>query len=255
MWNLTGKLLLVLASLVATACSPRIGGAVVQPQFYVIDDGLLLPTAEGTSVTVENTIAPYRDQLTALMAEPVAELATPLYKAQPESTMGNWTADVLRDAARDLFPDRNVAFAVQNFGGLRISEVPAGPLRVGTIYEMMPFDNELVLVATPGKIVTEFVNHMLNDGGWPVSSELSAERSGGPTRITIDGKPIDPVATYYLALPDYVANGGSDASMLAGLPQEASGNLIRDLLIEYARRNDGAIQVQADGRRLKLDGI
>ena len=255
MSSFPGKLLLLLACVLVGACSPRSGEAVMQPRFYPIDDELLLPTSQGTALTVEETIEPYREQLTSLMEEPVAELATALRKGQPESTMGNWTADVLRDAARDLFPDHPVAFAVQNYGGLRISEVPAGPLRVGTIYEMMPFDNELVLVPASGKLVTEFVNHMLNDGGWPVSSELSAERNGGETRIAINGEPIDPAVTYYLALPDYVANGGSDAGMLAGLPQEASGKMIRDLLIEYARQSQGPIRVVAEGKRVKLDGI
>ena len=247
--------LLLLTCLLAGACSPRIGQAVVQPQFYAIDAELRVPDSVGTAATVAKTIDPYRDQLTASMEETVAELATPLVKGQPESTMGNWTADVLRDAAHDLFPDYPIAFSVQNYGGLRIAEVPAGPLRVGTIYEMMPFDNELVLVAAPGKVVTEFVNHLLNDGGWPVSSELSAERTAGKTRITLSGEPVDASKTYYLAVPDYVANGGSDASMLAGLPQVASGRMIRDLLIDYARRSVEPIRATADGRRINLEGL
>ena len=250
----SGSLLISLLMLLAVGCAPRTREAVVQPGFYVLDDALRLSASPTASAAAE-TIQPYRDQLVALMEEPVAELATPLRKGQPESTMGNWTADIIRDAAVDLFPDRPVAFAVQNYGGLRIGEVPAGPLRVGTIYELMPFDNELVLVAVPGTVVTEFVNHLLNDGGWPVSSELAAERSEGRTRVTVAGRPVDPNQIYYLALPDYVANGGSDASMLAGLPQEPSGKLIRDLLIEYARRSAGPITVQSEGKRIKLDGI
>ena len=101
------------------------------------------------------------------------EVGLPLTKGRPESSLGNWTADLLLAAARDLFPGYAIAFAVQNYGGLRLSEIGTGPLTVSELYELMPFDNELVLVELGGATLRAFIDHTLADGGWPVSEGLS----------------------------------------------------------------------------------
>lgn len=243
-----GALLLLLSA----GCGRPQGSAVVQPQFYPVTAALDRPETGGTAATVAATIQPYSAQLTILMDSTVGEIAVALTKGQPESSMGNWTADLIAEAAADVFPGRDIAFAVQNYGGIRIAEVPAGPLRLGTIYELMPFDNELVLVEVDGRTLTDFVTHMLRDGGWPVSAALAAELRGDETEIHLDGAAVDPVATYYLAVPDYVANGGSDAAMLVGKQQIPSGRMIRDLLIEYASRATGPVDVRVEGKRMKI---
>ena len=70
--------------------------------------------------------------------------------------------------------------------------------------------------------------------------------------MLVQGQPIDAARTYHIAVPDYVANGGDDAVMLARWPQIGSGRMIRDLLIEYAGRSTAPIQVQTDGSRIKF---
>ena len=131
--------------LAGLGCARPLSHPVIQPQIYPIDADVRVEDSPETE-TMRATIAPYAAQLDEAMNEVLAEVGAPLTKGQPESSLGNWTADLLLAAARDLFPDQKVAFAVQNYGGLRISEIGAGPLIVSEIYELMPFDNELVLV-------------------------------------------------------------------------------------------------------------
>ena len=243
-------LLLVIALI--TGCQRPLGPPATQPQFYAISEALDGQTAGGAGAQVQEIIDPYAAQLEESMNRVVGQVDLPLVKAQPESSLGNWTADLLLAAARELFPQYDVAFAVQNYGGLRVSEIGAGPLRVYNLYELMPFDNELVLVEVTGAELTEFVTHILAEGGWPVSDGLAAVRDGDQVTILVQGQPVAADATYFVAVPDYVANGGNDAAMLKEKRQVPSSRMIRDLLIEYAARATEPISVEATGDRLKI---
>ncbi len=231
------------------SCQRKIGPPAVQPQFYQVTDAI---GTDSSGAEVARTIAPYAEQLEEAMNRVVAEIALPLVKAQPESPLGNWTADLLLAAAEELFPDYHVAFAVQNYGGLRISQIGAGPLRVYNIFELMPFDNELVLVELKGSELTDFISHTLAEGGWPVSEGLSATSQNGRVSILVEGAAVEDDKTYYVAVPDYVANGGNDSAMLIEKKQIGSGRMIRDLLIEYAAKAVGPISVTSDGSRIKF---
>ncbi len=236
-----------------SACQRQLSAPLAEPQLYPITAALdTIPSAAGTQ-EMEQTIASYSAQLEEVMSRVLAQVAAPLVKGQPESSLGNWTADLIAEAARDLFPDQPIAFAVQNYGGLRVGEIGIGPLIVSEIYELMPFDNELVLVEVTGTNLLDFVTHTLLDGGWPVSANLSAARRGQEVKVLLGGKPVDPTATYYIAVPDYVANGGDDSDMLVGKKQFPSGRMIRDLLIDYAGRSSTPISVGTDGSRIKIE--
>ncbi|MBB4078095.1 2',3'-cyclic-nucleotide 2'-phosphodiesterase (5'-nucleotidase family) [Lewinella aquimaris] len=243
---------LAVAFLLLGSCNRHLGEPAAAPQLYEISSAMGVDTAAPSITSMEATIQPYATKLEAVMNRVLAEVETPLLKGQPESNLGNWTADLLALAAHDLFPEYELAFAVQNYGGLRVSEIGAGPLLVSEIYGLMPFDNELVLVEVTGADLRAFVTHTLLDGGWPVSANLRAERQGTEVTMTVDGKPVDDTQTYYIAAPDYVANGGSDSAMLVGKRQISSGKMIRDLLIEYAGKSQGPISVGSDGQRIKI---
>jgi 2',3'-cyclic-nucleotide 2'-phosphodiesterase (5'-nucleotidase family) len=225
----------------------------VQPQHYEI--GALIDTSAGGNLVDEMraTIAPYAAALSESMNRVIGQVALPLTKGRPESTLGNWTADLLEQAATDLFPDKVIAFAVQNYGGLRVVEIGTGPLTVSELYELMPFDNELVVVKVTGSELRQFVEHTLADGGWPVSQGLSVvESTKGLFDISIRGEPLATEQTYYLAVPDYVARGGDNSAMLVEKQQYPSGRMIRDLLIEYAEKSTTPISATSDGSRIKF---
>jgi len=52
----------------------------------------------------------------------------------------------------------------------------------------------------------------------------------------INGKPLDPNATYTTANSDFVANGGDNADMLRQIPQLTNGYLMRDALFDYIKK-------------------
>lgn len=202
-----------------------------------------------TADAVAATIEPYKAQLGEKMQEVLGALPQTLEKARPESRLGNWLADMMQKAAVDLFTDRDIAFSVQNYGGIRVGELAAGQLEVGNLYELMPFDNELVAVELNGFVLQEFLDHMAGSGGWPVSKEVSYRiENEKAVEVLIQGEPIQFNRNYVIAVPDYVANGGSDSKMLMDRQQYKSGQRIRDLLIEYAREDGGPFTAELDGR-------
>jgi 2',3'-cyclic-nucleotide 2'-phosphodiesterase (5'-nucleotidase family) len=246
--------LLIFGSMVISlaACSGTKGAPTVAPQIYNISE----KTEEGLPSTTEvedmdALIAPYKAQLDAKMNRQLAVIKTPLVKASPEGNLGNWMADIMQQAAEDIYPDLDIAFAATNSGGLRVQEIGTGPLIVSELYELMPFDNKLVVLKLKGKVVKEFLAHIANSGGWPVSAELSVDQTTGPLIVTISGQQINPDQDYYVATIDYVANGGSNSTMLKGIPQMDSGRFLRDILIEYAEKTP-EIDVRAEGKRMRL---
>lgn len=180
-------------------------------------------------------IAPYKMALDEQMNEVIGESADRLYKQKPESSLGNWMADAIQRQA-SLLSRRNVHASVQNYGGIRIPELPAGAITLGKMYELMPFDNKLVIIDMPGKVAQRFFDLIAANGGWPVSSEVQfVLRDDKAKRLTINRGALLVNEVYRIALPDYIANGGDSCDFLGDLPREDTGVLIRDLLIEEVR--------------------
>jgi 2',3'-cyclic-nucleotide 2'-phosphodiesterase (5'-nucleotidase family) len=246
------NLIYIALALFAFGCRAPLSPPTVQPRYYKVNDKIEANEAGPQVQSMVETIAPYKAQLDAKMNRVLATVKTPLKKGSPESTLGNWSADLLARAAEANFPEHDIAFASMNQGGIRVSEIGTGPLIVSEIYELMPFDNTLVLMDLSGKELTEYISHIANSGGWPVSDGLSVKKKASGLTMTVQGKPIIADQRYIIALPDYVANGGSGASMLKDKPKIKSGLLIRDLLVEYAGKITQPIEVRVEGRRMRL---
>ncbi len=154
--------------------------------------------------------------------------------------LGFFLADVMREgAAKSLGVE--VRFAFTNSGGLR-RNIPPGELHVQDIYEVLPFDNELVVAEYTGAQVLAIVKEgILKRGGEP-SSGIKASVTGTPEHPVVaitwsDGSPIDPAATYRAATTDYLlANGDSTPTIKLGVHVVLTGVPVRQLVIESCER-------------------
>ena len=189
-------------------------------------------TAEKESVTL--TIAPYKAQLDAEMNEVIGTISSEISKHKPESALGNLVADVMLDRMiREGFdPD----LAIVNYGGLRVPYLAPGPLTVGEIFELSPFDNLIHVLEVPGDVLDSALMAIATFEGWPVSRGLKMVISNKAiTSVSLHGMPIDPNKTYKVATLDYVANGGDDMSMFIPLKRQQTRFLLRDILIDHVR--------------------
>ncbi len=184
---------------------------------------------------INELIAPYKVQLDAEMNEVLGVLTDELVKSKPNSNMGNWFADILQ-ATAETITSSEIDFALQNYGGLRVPSVAVGDLTVGNIFELMPFDNKLVVMELDGATTQKLLDRIADYGGWPISNNLRFSISSSKAiNIIIKGEEFDVAHTYRVALPDYVANGGDHCSFLKELPQINTEKYIREVVIEYLR--------------------
>lgn len=173
---------------------------------------------------------PYGQQMQATMGKVIGVSKLGLSKKQPESPIGNFIADAMKAAAEKVF-NKKVDAAFVNYGGVR-SYFPKGNITIGLVYELMPFDNLVVLQQLKGTLLQQLLDKTAVDGGWPISGISMEIKDKKAVHILIDGKPLDPSATYTIANSDYVANGGSDCPFLKPIPQENKGYTLRDAFID-----------------------
>lgn len=180
-----------------------------------------------------NMLAPYKKSMDAQMQVVIGHADTTLYKAQPESTLGNFLADAeLRTAKKS---NKDVVAAVANYGGIRVPYISAGDITLGRIYELMPFDNMLVIAEIPGDVMKHFCDHIAVAKGWPVSGIRFDIAGKEAKNIYINGSPLDERRTYKIAVNDYMANGGDNCDFLVPLKKETTNIFIRDALIDYVK--------------------
>lgn len=217
---------------------------------YAIDNDLARDS------TLEQYLLPYRQQLAKTMDDTVALLSRTLTLEQPESTLGNFLADLIQTEAERV-SGKPVDLAIQNYGGVRRNSLAVGPLRMGMIYELMPFDNLIVILELDAEGLEQLITFMTGKGGWPVSKAVRYQiRDGNPQAILVNNRPIEANRTYFVAMPDYIANGGDRCDFLIGYPRTNLGLLVRDAIIHHCRgRMENGVTIDAvlDGRITIVD--
>lgn len=184
---------------------------------------------------VERTLRPFRDAMNEQMDEVLIVSKKEMRMGRPESTMGNFVADATELMA-EWYSDEEVAFAIQNYRGIRIGNIGKGDITLGRIYEMVPFDNYLVTVSLSGAEVHEICDFMAEHGGWPSSSSLTYEiKNGRAQNIKIDGKALDNAGTYVMASNDYVVQAANYVDFLKTKEVHNTNVYVRDAMAEYLR--------------------
>lgn len=219
--------LLVVLILMLGACSSQ--------KLAKIDSNYTEIKAQAASADpdVEATLSKYRVLLSAKMDTIVGYTEEPMSKGRPESKLGNLLCDIILDRAiaQKVGP---VDLAVQNLGGIRIPTLGAGQIKKGLIFEIMPFDNEIVVVHIKGSSMLLFMDQIAAQGGIPVSRGLKMHiENRKVANVLINGEAIDPNRMYHIAMPDFMANGGDDFVEFKTADRVITGVLIRDAIIDH----------------------
>jgi 2',3'-cyclic-nucleotide 2'-phosphodiesterase (5'-nucleotidase family) len=187
-------------------------------------------------------LQPYSSTVNKTMNDVIGVADISLDKKQPEGTLGNFMVDAFLIMAAEKY-NTKVDAAFVNFGGIRLTQLPAGNVTTGKIFELMPFDNLLLLQKMKGDILQQVLDLAASKGGWPVAGitmqikDLPAGQTGKKAvNVTVGGKPLDLNATYTVANSDFIANGGDNADMLRNVPQITNGYLMRDALLDYIKK-------------------
>jgi len=199
---------------------------------------------------VLSIIEPYKIQFESEMSEVIGVCAYELPKKKPESTLNNFLADALL-AVSQKQSKRPIDFCVLNYGGIRLPALPKGNITKGMIYELLPFDNYLVVLEMSSEIIQQFFNHIATNGGWPVSKQVQFKLDselGKASNIKINGANVTAAESYQVVMPDYIADGGDDCSMLKTIPQYNLNILMRDAMVEYLHSHKDTITSSLEKR-------
>lgn len=166
-----------------------------------------------------------------------------------ESLVGNFFADALLAMGKKVDPEVQMSIATK--GGIR-SELKQGPITVGSMFELMPFENTVTVLELSAKDITDLANFIAKTEGQPISGFTLNIKDGKPIDILIEGKKIDLNRTYKLVTYDYLANGGDYIEGLTSPIKRTDSNIrVREGLIDYVKSETDKgknINTQLDGR-------
>lgn len=205
--------------------------------------------------TMESIILPYRTKLMNDMEETLCISKDALFAGRPESPLSNFCADLILQESDSICIKRNADMRIDvsmvNRGGLRVP-IPKGEVKVQNMFELMPFENEIVFLKIRGDVLCRFIDHIASRGGEGVSGMRFGIRNEKGLDPQIQGKPLDDSKNYWLVTSDYIANGGDGSEILKEAQQRiATGVKFRDMFIDHLRkmgRKGLAIEAKTDGR-------
>ena len=147
-----------------------------------------------------------------------------------ETAIGN----LLNDASvwyAEMVLEKDADFAFMNGGTIRWG-LPSGEIRIKNTYEVVPFDNNIVIVEITGDKLISFFERVAsfsygNGGFGQVSKEVvytvdysESEKKGVLKNLSIGGKAVEPEKIYSFVTSDFISKGGnghtlaSDALMI-----------------------------------------
>ena len=207
-------------------------------------------TEQGADKNYKAYLLPVKQRVDARMNVVIGRAAETMKGKGPESLLSNFSADVYRQTA-SAFLKEEVDISVVNLGGLR-TVVPAGNITVGKVFELMPFENELVIVWLKGDKLNGLLQYFAGMGGEGVSGIRMEIKEKKAVNITVDGKPLDTEKLYSIATNDYLAGGNDKMIQLAqNVKRINTGIKVRDMLLDYIKsetKKGNMIQSKLDGR-------
>jgi len=207
---------------------------------------------DSTSISYEDSvikaiIKPYKLSLDSEMNEIIGYSERYMDKGNPEGLLNNFVSDVILYEAQKRIKESNIDIkadiSLLNNGGLR-SSIPSGAITKRHIYELMPFDNEIVVIELSGEKTKELFDFVAMSKGLPMSGAKMAMKDNYADSILIDKKPFDLSKSYYVVTSDYLANGGDKMSFFTNPIKKVTINyLVRDAIINYIREQNKKAKV------------
>ena len=191
--------------------------------------------------TFKKTIEPYKMELEGKMNTKLSHTAVDLTKSGDNSNLGNLLADYTFEGA-DVWAKNNgipggIDGAVINIGGIRTT-IAKGDIVTRQIYEVMPFENEVMIMKMKGSDLQGLFDYYLKTQKNNPVSHITIETDGDKIlKQHINGKEVDPAKTYYIATSDYLALGGDNMKYFKKGEMIPTGIKLRDLFLEKFKAN------------------
>jgi 5'-nucleotidase len=230
---------------------------------YADGDTKLLDASVQPDPQIEARVAELAGPIAELKAKVVAESAEAIDGSrescrQQECAMGNLVAEAMLDRVKD----QGITIAIQNGGGVRAS-IDAGPVTMGEVLTVLPFQNTLSTFEVTGETIVAALENGVSQveegaGRFPQVAGLkytfdpalpAGERVSDVMVRSGDGwAPIDLAATYGVVSNNYVRGGGDGFKMFVSAANAYDfGPDLADVTAEYLAKNSPYVPM-LDGR-------
>ena len=220
--------------------------------------GKQIPVTEAISETqsIENFIAPYRKHIDEDLSTVLAYAPENIDKKGAWQTkIGNLQSTVTLASANKVFglrENKNVDICLLNNGGIR-SIINKGNITTRTAFELMPFENNLVVVSLKGEQILEIVNYIIKEKKpHPLAGlTFTIDKNDVAKAILVQNQPLDLQKIYFVATNDYLYNGGDNMNFFKKAIQLYDLDYkVRNVWIDYFKEID-TIPVLTDIRIVK----
>jgi 2',3'-cyclic-nucleotide 2'-phosphodiesterase (5'-nucleotidase family) len=180
-------------------------------------------------------------------AAPVATLSESMHRGL-DGLLGNLIADAQRSAGRG-------DVAIVNRGGVR-TDLPAGAVTLGDVFNVAPFENRLVRIRVTGQELRAYLSRIISrpGNGFHLSGvrlEVDTMATSGKVlnAVLSNGNRIEDRQQYVLVMSDFLAEGGDALGLEAASGGvEATSIIDRDALADYLRSRPQPVLPPKDPR-------
>ena len=212
---------------ILSACKAHYHVSEVKPTHYE------LKTSENDSIALLSVL-PYKNKLDMEMKQIIAYSDSSLTRDGYEPSVGNFvlmaTENYINVNQKDIAAN---CVLFMNRGGLR-NNLPMGNINKGNIFELMPFENEIVILTLTGQKMKETIDGMLKDNKL-ISYHLSMNiKEKQAENVMVNGSAFDINKNYLVVTTDYLAMGGDNCHFF-GKPVSYIETKVklRDAIIDY----------------------
>ncbi|OFY94862.1 MAG: hypothetical protein A3K10_02785 [Bacteroidetes bacterium RIFCSPLOWO2_12_FULL_31_6] len=208
---------------------------------------------------INDLVLPYILKKDSVMHSELGTTDVAMVKGLPEGLLGDFVSDLVLKEARLHYNPKDghqVDICLLNNGGLRTS-LPKGIITREKAFELMPFDNMMVVLTLSGEETKALFDFVARMGGMPMAGARIGVKDSVAANIEIGGKPFDINKSYKVTTSDYLSNGGDKMLFFKNpLETEVLGILLRDAIIEYMTnetKQGRMLSAKLDGRIYKAN--
>ena len=216
---------LLAALFFAVSCSTSYKTENVQYSHYRIQQ-----YDEGSKL-LASIVKPYSDSVNKLMNVVIGYNDVLLEKKRLGNTLGFFITDAYLEMAKKKL-DPNVDAAFMNSGGIRLPEMSPGAITQGKIFELMPFDNLMVLLKIKGSLLKQHLDTLAANEGVIESGITMQIVNKTAQQVLVGDKPLDLNGDYTIVHSDYVV---MNSSLLKNIKRITKGYLLRDAILDYVK--------------------
>ena len=208
-----------------------------------IQEGVLVTLFDDEFIPDEeiaDTILVMQKIAEAGMDEIIGEAAINITKSGtgPQNMIGNMVCEAILDYT-------GADFSFMNLGGIR-DELLAGSISYRDVFNVMPFDNQVVMFEVDGKFLKDIIEtrvngsrHGLRVAGIQVVINRKRSNFDRVTKLMIGGEPWDADKTYQIATTDFLLQGNAGLALLTKIPESQITRYeqdLRDVIVEYIKK-------------------